>query len=66
MTSDVKNIEVAENKKIYARKTKVNKLDQKIFNATTLIHINQYNTDRPNLEEITKDVDKTCQTIALY
>ena len=31
-------------------KTKVNKLDKKIPDATTLIHINQYNTDKQNVE----------------
>ena len=30
---------------------KVNNLDKKIPNATTLIHINQYNTDKQNFEK---------------
>ena len=33
-----------------ARKTKVNNLKKKIPDMTTLIHINQYNTGKPNLE----------------
>ena len=32
-------------------KAKVNNLDKKIPDATTLIHINQYNTDKQNLEK---------------
>ena len=34
-----------------ARKTKVNNLKKKIPDMTTLIHINQYNTGKPNLEK---------------
>ena len=30
-------------------KTKVNKSDKKIPDATTSVHINQYNTDKQNL-----------------
>ena len=32
-------------------KTKVNKIDEKIPDATTLIQINQYNTDKQSLEK---------------
>ena len=32
-------------------KTKINNLEEKIFNATTLIHVNQYSTDKQNLEK---------------
>ena len=32
--------------KIKRQKTKVNNLDKKVPDATTLIHINQYNTDK--------------------
>ena len=31
-------------------KTNVNNLEKKIPDATTLIHINQYNADKQNLE----------------
>ena len=41
--------EVVKNKKFNTLKMKVNKLDMKIPHATTLIHINQYNTDKLNL-----------------
>ena len=34
-----------------ARKTKVNNLKKKIPDMTILIHINQYNTEKPNLEK---------------
>ena len=43
---------------------KVNKLDQKIPDATILIHINQYNTDKQNLEEKVGDVDKKIPDIS--
>ena len=29
--------------------TKLNKLDKKVLDATTLIHINQYNTDKQKM-----------------
>ena len=32
-------------------KTKENSLEKKFPDATTLIHINQYNTDKQNLEK---------------
>ena len=38
--------------------TKVNSLEKKIPDATTLIHINQYNTDKQNLDKKIGDVDK--------
>ena len=47
--SDVVDNEVVKNKKFNTLKMKVNKLDMKIPHATTLIHINQYNTDKLNL-----------------
>ena len=43
--SDVIDNKVAKNTKFNTLKTKVNKLDKKIPEGTTLIHINQYNTD---------------------
>ena len=45
-------------KKFNTLKTKVNSLEKKIPDATTLIHINQYNTDKQNLEKKFGDVDK--------
>ena len=38
--------------------TKVNNFENKIPDATTLIHINQYNTDNQNLEKTIGDVDE--------
>ena len=38
--------------------TKVNKLDEKITDATTLIQINQQNTEKQYLEKNIEDVDK--------
>ena len=38
--------------------TKVNNFENKIRDATTLIHINQYNTDKQNLEKTVGDVDE--------
>ena len=49
--SDVVANEVVKNTKFNTLKTKVNSLEKKIPDATTLIHINQYNTDKQNLEK---------------
>ena len=38
-------------------KTKVNNLEKKILEATILIHINQYNTDKQDLKK-NGDIDK--------
>ena len=43
--------EVVKYTKSNTLKTKVNSLEKKIPDATTLIHINQYNTDKQNLEK---------------
>ena len=43
--------EVVKNTKFNTLKTKVNKLEKKIPGAITLIHINQYNKDKQNLEK---------------
>ena len=56
--SEVVNKQVAQNTKVNTIKTKVNDLDKKILYATSLIHINQYNTDKQNLEKKFKDADK--------
>ena len=42
---------VVKNTKFNTLKTKVNILGKKIPDATILIHINQYNTDKQNLEK---------------
>ena len=40
------------------QKTKVNSLERKIPDGTTLIHLSQYNTDKPNLEKKIGNIDK--------
>ena len=50
--------EVVKNTRFITLKTKVNNLEKKIPDATTLIHINQYNTDKQYSEEKIGDVDK--------
>ena len=47
---DIKDNENVKNTKLNTLKTKVNNWDKKIFDITTLIYINQYSTDKQNLE----------------
>ena len=56
--SDAVDNEVVKNTKFNILKTKVNNLNNKVPDATTLIHINQYDTDKQNLKKKTLDVDK--------
>ena len=56
--SDVVDNEVVKNTKCNTLKIKVNNLEKKIPDETTLIHINQHNTDKQNLEKKTGYVDK--------
>ena len=49
--SDAVDNEVVKNRKFKTPKTKVNTLEKQIPDATTLIYINQYNTDKQNLEK---------------
>ena len=42
--SDVVDNELVENTKFNKLKRKLNRLEKKILDATTLIHMNQYNT----------------------
>ena len=56
--SDVVDNEVIKNTKFDTLKTKINNLEKKIPDATTLIHINQDNTDKQNLEKKIGNVDK--------
>ena len=44
--SNVVDNEVVKNTKFNTLKTKVNNLDKIFFDTTTLIHINQYKTDK--------------------
>ena len=59
--SDVVDNEVVKNAKFNALMTKVNNLNEKIPDATTLIYINQYNTGKQHLEKKIGDVDKKYQ-----
>ena len=43
--------ELVKNTKFNTLKTKVNNLDKKIPDVTTLIRRNQYNTDKQNIEK---------------
>ena len=58
LSNVVDNEVVKKNKKFNTLKTKVNNLDKRIAHATALIHINQYNSDKHNLEKKNGDVDK--------
>ena len=49
--SDAVDNEVVKNRKFKTPKTKVNTLEKKIPDATTLIYINQYNTGKQNFEK---------------
>ena len=56
--SNVVDNEVVKNIKCNALNTKLNTLEKKRPDATTLIQINQYNTDKKNLVKKIGDVDK--------
>ena len=56
--SDVAANEVLKNTKFNTLKTKANSLEKKISDATKLFHINQYNTDKQNLQKKNRDDDK--------
>ena len=58
----VKN-EVVKNTKFNTLKTKINKLDKKTPDVTTLIHINEYNTVKQSAEKNIGDVDKKMSDI---
>ena len=49
--SDIVDNEVVKNTEFSTLKTKVNSLEKKIPDATTSIYINQYTTDKQNLEK---------------
>ena len=61
--SDVVDNEVVKNTKFNTLKRKVNNLVKKIPYTTTLIHINQYNTNKQNLEKKIGVVDKKAPDI---
>ena len=49
--SDVVDNEVIKNTNFNTLSKKVNNLVKKVSDATTLIHINKYNTDKQNIEK---------------
>ena len=53
--------DVVKNTKFNTLTTKANSLKKKIPDATTLIYINQHNTDKPSLVKKIGNVDKKCQ-----
>ena len=55
--SNVVSKEVVNNTKFNKLNMKVNNLENKILDGTSLI-INQYNTDKKGLEKKTEDIDK--------
>ena len=55
--SDAVDQEVVKNTKFNTLSTKVNRLE-KNTDATTIFDINQYNTNKKNLEQKIRDVDK--------
>ena len=63
--SDVVDNQVVKNKKFKALKTKVNKLDKKILDATNFIQINQYNTDKHGLEKKFTMLIRRCLTLVV-
>ena len=54
--------EVIKSKKFNTLKTKVNSLEKKIPDASTLIRINQYNTDKQN-GDIDKEIPDTSSLV---
>ena len=57
--------EVVENVKFNVLETKLNNSDKKNLDATALSHINQFKTDKQNLEKKIRDVDKKYQTLVV-
>ena len=51
MIGDAVDNKIVKNAKLNTLKTKINNLEKKIPHATTLIHINQYNTDKQKLKK---------------
>ena len=64
--SDAVDNEVVKNTKFNTLKTKVNILEKKIPDATTLFPIDQYNTDKQNLQKNVGEVDKKKQMQVVY
>ena len=64
--SDAVDNEVVKNTKFNTLKTKVKNLEKNIPDATTLIHINQFNTGKQKFTEKIGDVDKKVPDISAF
>ena len=62
--SDTVENEVVKNTRFNTLKTKVNNLHKNFHDATTLIHINQYDADKQNLEKKVGNIDKKIQHVS--
>ena len=59
--SDLLANEVVKNAKFNTLKKKIKSLEKKVPDATTLIHINQYNKDKQKLDKKIVNADKKYQ-----
>ena len=59
--SDLVANEVVKNAKFNTLKKKIKSLEKKVPDATTLIHINQYNKDKQMLDKKIVNADKKYQ-----
>ena len=59
--SDLVANEVVQNAKFNTLKRKIKSLEKKVPDATTLIHINQYNKDKQKLDKKIVNADKKYQ-----
>ena len=62
--SDLVSKELVKNTNLDKLNIKVNNLENKTPNPTTLVHINQYNTDKQSLEKKIGHVDKTTHDLS--
>ena len=58
LKTKVDDLDVGKNTKFNTLKIKVNNFGNKIIDTTTLVHINQYHTDKQNLGKKIGDTDK--------
>ena len=65
-SSDVVSEGVVKNTEFNTLNTKVNNLENKITDATTLILINQYNRDKQNFEKKIGETDKKYLTLVVH
>ena len=58
-------MKLLKRQKFNTPKTKINNLEKRIPDGTTLIHTNKYNTDKQHLEEKNEDVDKKTRMLVV-